>query len=396
MNTHSIFYYPYASFTDAQAPLLKVAALYFDKIYLLDPTQASWATIGAGSVSKDVQLLQSAGILEIINPAEVLKDYEKEIHEAIRLDLQNPEFLDCCEARGGGRWTLALAKVLKDTQQDEKLRCLMGDFARQMAKTANDFSHHPSKYIWYTEGGQFFDEFRNAIEYRYVDVPLAIGEAIMLNHVLFSGLKYANATPLTDDPFHSELLNLKIQHTQQIPTVHQALEAKARKRQLKADLLAINTLMEKRLNLPVLSPQFSLEKILEYRAKHHDQLQQAREKLSRLARRLQEEPWSEDFNGEVNDMIATDIANDLKECQKARDSWLKSIAIPSTVIGLGTASTVLGLVATPLTPIAITTAAISLTTGSLIPAAQWFLNWQQDKQSPSFENGLHYLLKINS
>lgn len=47
MNMHSLFYYPYASFTNAQIPLLKVAALYFDNLVLLDPVGASWDTIGA-------------------------------------------------------------------------------------------------------------------------------------------------------------------------------------------------------------------------------------------------------------------------------------------------------------------------------------------------------------
>jgi hypothetical protein len=47
MTEHNRFYYPYASFTNAQLPLLKVAALYFDKLVILDPVGASWATIGA-------------------------------------------------------------------------------------------------------------------------------------------------------------------------------------------------------------------------------------------------------------------------------------------------------------------------------------------------------------
>jgi hypothetical protein len=37
MTEHNLFYYPYVSFTNAQLQLLKVAALYFDKLYLLDP-----------------------------------------------------------------------------------------------------------------------------------------------------------------------------------------------------------------------------------------------------------------------------------------------------------------------------------------------------------------------
>lgn len=47
MNSHSIFYYPYASFTNAQLPLLKVAALWFDRLVIHDPVGASWDTVGA-------------------------------------------------------------------------------------------------------------------------------------------------------------------------------------------------------------------------------------------------------------------------------------------------------------------------------------------------------------
>lgn len=41
MNEHNLFCYPFASFTNVQLPLLKVAALYFDKLYLFDPVDAS-------------------------------------------------------------------------------------------------------------------------------------------------------------------------------------------------------------------------------------------------------------------------------------------------------------------------------------------------------------------
>ena len=42
---HNFFYnYPYASFMNAQLPLLKMA-LYFDKL-VLDSVGASWASIG--------------------------------------------------------------------------------------------------------------------------------------------------------------------------------------------------------------------------------------------------------------------------------------------------------------------------------------------------------------
>ncbi len=67
MSEHNLFYYPYASFTNAQLPLLKVAALWFDKLVILDPVGASWDTVGADNIARDgVRQLKDAGILEIV------------------------------------------------------------------------------------------------------------------------------------------------------------------------------------------------------------------------------------------------------------------------------------------------------------------------------------------
>jgi hypothetical protein len=46
MNGHTLFYCPYTSFTDQQLPLLKVVALWFDKLVILDPVGASWDPVG--------------------------------------------------------------------------------------------------------------------------------------------------------------------------------------------------------------------------------------------------------------------------------------------------------------------------------------------------------------
>ena len=70
MTEHNLFYYPSASLTNAQLPLLKVAALYFHKLVLLDPVGASWDTVGGDHFARDaVRLLKHAGILEIVTPA---------------------------------------------------------------------------------------------------------------------------------------------------------------------------------------------------------------------------------------------------------------------------------------------------------------------------------------
>jgi hypothetical protein len=42
------FFFSYAPLPNAELPLLKVAVPYSDKLVILDPAGASWATIGAG------------------------------------------------------------------------------------------------------------------------------------------------------------------------------------------------------------------------------------------------------------------------------------------------------------------------------------------------------------
>jgi hypothetical protein len=151
MSGHNLFYYPYASFTDRQLPLLKVAALWFDKLVILDPVGASWDTIGADHVARDaVRQLKDAGILEIVTPATVLAKYERPIADAVRLDMADREFLDLCDAQSQAtrkqRWTLSLAKVPQDLQIDQTMRHLMGEFARDVANkaayAADDYIEH--------------------------------------------------------------------------------------------------------------------------------------------------------------------------------------------------------------------------------------------------------------
>ncbi|MCL6542208.1 MAG: hypothetical protein K6T87_16755 [Roseiflexus sp.] len=428
MTEHNLFYYPYASFTNAQLPLLEVAAVWFDRLVILDPFGASWDTIGADHVARDaVKLLRDAGILEIVTPAAVLAKYERPIAEAIRRDMADREFLDLCdaeaEATGKRRWTLSFAKVPQDLQTDQTMRHLMGDFARDVANkaayAAEDYIEHiealsylpgndrpiptgvverAREYRNYAESGRACDEYREGyggnVEYRYADFPLALGEAIMMNHALFAGLLHAGATPITDDPFHNQALALKLRRAAQEPAIQHVVRERAR--QLKADQLAATTLADRQLNLPVLDHRLPLEEVLEYRHKHDAALRQARDKLGWMARRIEAEPWSDEFARKLEHNIIPDIANELDKARKARDAWLKSkrgrLALSATGIAVGAAAAVLSVFAAPLTPVALATAGLGLASGTAIPGVEWLLDWRDGKKSVQ-ENGLHYLLR---
>lgn len=99
MPPHRLYDYPYASFTDQQLPLLKVAAVWFDELVVLDPLGANLNTIGVEPrVSQALQLLQREGILKVLDPASVLQTYEGPMAAAIRADLADPAFLQLCQS----------------------------------------------------------------------------------------------------------------------------------------------------------------------------------------------------------------------------------------------------------------------------------------------------------
>lgn len=430
MHSHNLFYYPYASLTNDQLPLLKVAALYFDKLVILDPVDASWSMVGADHVARGaIALLKDAGMLEVVMPADVLAKYAGPLTEAVRRDMADREFLDLCDAHtvatGKQRWTLALAKVPQDMHVDQAMRYLMGDFARDVAKkaayAANDYVEHiealsslpgndqpvPSglieranNYREYAEVGQAYDEYREGygggVEYRYADFPLALGEAIMMNHALFAGLLHAGATPITDDSFHSRALAHKLQRATQEPAIRQVVADRAAQRQLKAGALAAAALTDTQIQLPILNPAIPLVEVLEYRQRHPEALAKVRDTLGLMARRIQAEPWTADFEREIETKTLPDLIEQLNQATKSRDAWLGSQQtkqwLKAAGIAVGAASAVLAVVTAPVTPIALAAAGLTLASGTAIPGAEWLLDWRDGKKGVQ-ENGLHYLLK---
>jgi hypothetical protein len=109
---HNLYYYPYASFTNAQLPLLMVAALWFDKLVLLNPIGASWDAIGADHAARDaVRQIKDAGILENVTSATVLAKYNRPIADAIRRNMANYEF-------PGAEWLLDWRDGKKGLQEN--------------------------------------------------------------------------------------------------------------------------------------------------------------------------------------------------------------------------------------------------------------------------------------
>ena len=407
MNKHSIFYYPYASFTDNQSPLLKVAAIYFDKLYILDPEKSSSGMIGIQDpeVAKDVSLLEhkSIQIVERVAPEDVVEQYESAIAKAVRDDMQDREFMQHCAASDKDYWTIALAKIPKDIRDDPKfqpkdkaMQRLMGEVPREAADSARRF--YDETYVErmqpvYSEQNVYDETVVGStkeIEFRYADYPVELGESIMMNHALFAGLLYSNATPLTDDPFHNKALEIKIKRARQIPELAKLLEDAQRADRIRQDLLVQRVITDRQLQLPIIAPDQPLEKILEYREKNKDLLSTTREKLAWLAREIGQTPWTKEFDEEIHrNVIPKQIRPLLEENKKARNGWLKKAGI-GTAIAAATAGLFINPV--PFLSVPMFIGIMALGGEHVIPGMEEIVKWGEQRKSKR-ESGMHYFLK---
>jgi hypothetical protein len=373
MTEHKLFYYPYASFTGRQSLLLKAAALYFDKLYILDPSKASFGRVGIGEVEQDVRLLEQEQILERVAPEEVLNKYEATITAAIQRDLNDAGFRSLCAEKAGHKWTMALAKVPHDLRQAPAFQPLEESMKRVLTG--------------YTE---VYNEYRESAagvtEYRYADYPFEVGEAIMLNHALVGSILHAGATPITDDEIHSRILNYKIEQAQQeVPELKAAVANRFLRLKLASDKLAFQALTD--LDLGAIPEEMPLESILDYRRRYAGELQVARDKLQWMAREIVHQSWTQEFEDDVYHKAIPELNKALEPARSSWSAWLK----PAGFV-LGGATVVLGMFAHPLSPVVVAVAALSVTKDAGIGGLEVFKDWKQGRT----KNGLHYLLRLKT
>jgi len=371
----NIFYYPYATLGRNQLAMLKAIALYFDKLYILDPLKSSWAGIGSGPYEEDIKLLESEGILERVAPEQVMHKYEQTIAKAIHDDLNDAEYRGLCDQESTGTWTLALAKLPEAIRDDPKYQSI----DQSMRSTLSDAGHYYE--------GSVYDEYRETssgvTEYRYADYPFSVGEAIMLNHALVGSLLYADAVPVTDEAIHSRLLNYKLQKAQQIPEIKAVLEQRQKQQQFAHASATIQALTD--LELGVIPDDLSMEQILKYRLKHQNELEQVRDKLAWMTREISEQPWTKEFDDEVYHKLIPDLN---KAMQPAQQSW--SAWIDMAGIAIGGVAVALGIFGSPLTPVAVGVAGLTLGKDVGLGGFKWYQDWKSGKS----QNGLHYLMKL--
>ncbi len=407
MHGHSIFYYPYASFGQEQAPLLRAAALYFDKLYVLDPEKArSGGTGSLQGIGQDVLLLEQEGLLVRISPEQILEKQEQAIVAAIRADMEDPEFVRLCERSGrGDRWTLALAKVPKGIREDPRykpedaaMQRLMGEIPRAMVDQFRGYSERYDEITQqYQEVGGYDETSLNAhgqvTEFRQANFPLPLGESIMINHARLGGLLETGATPITDEPFHHDVLSYKIGRARNRPELRRLLEDLAASTQIKTNFLTTRVFQEEKLQaeLPSFAPDVPLERLLKYRQKHSAELEAARRELAWLAQEIAQGPWTEAFEETIyREYLPKRIRPLLQECQNSRGSWLKAAGLTAALAG---ATIGLFVAGQPLLSFATASTALAVVGGDLVPLISEVQSIRSDRRK-AMGYGLQYFMKV--
>ncbi|WP_238354397.1 hypothetical protein [Fulvivirga marina] len=381
MEPLSIYYYPYANFGKEQLQLLKVAALYFDKLYILDPSKANWSGIGQPDYERDVRTLESEGIIERISPEDVLHKYENLIQYSIEQDLKDQGFREICDHYSLGKWTLAIAKIPKELRDlpdyqpvDQSMRNLMSSVEGSYGETFDGTIPVYDEYREVQEGVR---------EYRYADMPFAVGEAIMMNHALVGSLLHTSAVPITDDPVHSQILNYKIEQSKKIPQIRDIILDRHAQQSHAHASMAVQTLSD--FQFEPIPQEMNIDDILKHREKYKGELNVLRDRLGKMAREINCQPWTKEFDDEVFHKLIPEVNKALEPTKAAWKSHLKT-----TGLLLGGASIVLSLFGAPLTPIALGIAGVSLVKDVGLGGFEILKDWQTGKK----QNGFHYLIKL--
>jgi hypothetical protein len=404
MTDNRLFYYPYATMFDAQLPLLKTAALYFDKLFLLDPRDATWDLVGPDPRALDeVLVLERHGLLERVSPTTVFENYSSAFAQAVREDVRDPEFADGQLRSMLGEMAPRLANEMahRIDQYAEHRQALSYLPGNEDSAAPGQEPWQSADYSDFSSKRQVYDEVRsdstgNILNYRYIEVPLALGEAIMVNHALFAGLLLSQATPIADDPFHAKILARKLRRTMNNPLVRQILDDRIRERGLRSDLLAMTALPDADLDLPALGPGIPVEAVLEYRQEHADELSQVRDHLAALARRIENDPWTDGFARELDHHTIPDLRAELDGLRQRRDDWgrkRKYAMLSAAGLAVGAGTAILTIFAAPVTPIVLAIAGLSLVSGSAIPGIAMVNSWREGRAA-GHENGLSYLLHV--
>jgi hypothetical protein len=368
METGSLdgLYFPYANVRSLRT--LNAAALYLDRILLMDPCLAFCQDTSSTSpveylancvgtmpgaqrdyVSR-LTLLVSAGVIEFVDPRESFIDFGEEIVWNVRRDLIDAKFRGICAPLGKQSWVISAAKLTG--HHDYLLRDLLVSIPpdpqdvpvvgakRQRKPLELTYSYDPCAFEgWFPVMSRErlmrtvaaldkeLDEARTRVvaaegkgATRNVVVPFPVGESIMITHAVATAAK-RNAVPFCDSRLHLSALGAKIEsaYSARIPTAFRRVDPLLN--EFKGEALSHEVL-----NATVPSLEgVPTEEILEFRLKNADAVERFRVEMRKLAVRMRSSPWHDGFLQEAAVVVQTEVKPALKdlkrEIRRYRSRW---------------------------------------------------------------------------
>jgi hypothetical protein len=333
-------YYPYTRVKSEES--LKAMILYFDKIYVISPNEAS-----AGfDENSDFDILQSNGLIDSISPSELIQQYDRLLTKSVLGDLTDHSFLQLSSiARyktSQKQWEIYSEKV-PSSLADRLLRKYFVDIpnfysGEQIAHFMREGPHREiegtnlrelikARHEIYAERTAHAEKLDNEYrEFRHVTLPFEVGESLMINHAICAASRYA-LTPITDSEVHHRFLMLKLtggrlRNGEQNPLLASILKDYGYIKDIKTDLTAQSIIKE---TVPTLT-NATVEELLEFRDENKESLRVFQVELGKLSSEIQTNFWDEEFKKQIIDIIDSKIKPSIEDLKCSVESTKEKLA----------------------------------------------------------------------
>ncbi len=392
MTQHTVLYYPFTSFQNRE--LLRQCLLYYDKVYFIDPVMAAVTDpqrtltevpqeLLESDFGQEVLSLQREGVLDFVDPREVIAANEASLVSNILQDVQAEDFQallaqDYPEYRDT-TWELSVMKIpgrreeYEQALHDARSRRLsvnlvnLAETYASLNAAAGDptFREAPADRLdqmyevqSYThEEVRFLETSSLHGEYRLVPTSFAVGEAIMINQALHAAYfvderKQEQATPITDDRVHHDFLMLKYRRAAQTGLLKSILKDYRYLKSTAIDLAIQELIREEVVRLD----DVPLDEVLEFKTKHADELQALRDRLAGWQEEVEVEYWDDKFARKALDQ-ADRCRRDIQGLQTRLSGWRKDLFGRGLISVAAAAPLPLLTVAIPAIPLGVALAA---------------------------------------
>ncbi len=316
------FYYPYMNIHSNEC--LKAMVLYFDKIYVMRPEEASIKDSSSKlkRIESDMDTLEFERVVHYISPSELLIDYDDIMTRCVLNDITNPDFLKHCSTHSTSKFWEIYAEKLPTSLADSTFRKYLLNIpnfysGQQLQQNAR---LHERRHSEMYEISHFEDIHRERRyrELRIVKMPFEVGESLMINHALCACDKFS-LTPVADYKVHHSFLLFKFRNMQKTTIVKKLLVDYGFIKDMAIDLTSVEVISE---TIPMLYGA-SISDILDFRDENKDALQRFKIEIGKVVTEAKVSFWDEEFNKKIINIVDSKVRPSIQELKDSVESVME-------------------------------------------------------------------------